>query len=79
MPTNTIRRTPKQQKELFTQKGWRKVIAYQTSKIIHRLQRDLLVSIAKEQKAQLLLHPTIGSTKPGDTHYYTRIHCLRRC
>ena len=71
----SYRRTPAQQREAFAAKGWRKIIAYQTSKIIHRLQRDLLLSVAKEHQAQLLIHPTIGSTKPGDTHYYTRIHC----
>jgi len=69
------RRTPKQQRQIFTKKGWKKVIAYQTSKVIHRLQHDLLLDIAKQHQAQLLLHPTIGSTKPGDTDYYTRVHC----
>ena len=69
------RRTPLQQREFFTKKGWRKVIAYQTSKIIHRLQTELLLNAAKAYQAHILIHPTIGSTKPGDTHYYTRIHC----
>jgi sulfate adenylyltransferase len=69
------RRTPKKQRELFAKKGWRKIIAYQTSKIIHRLHRELLLNIAKENQAHILIHPTIGSTKPGDTHYYTRVHC----
>jgi sulfate adenylyltransferase len=69
------RRTPQQQRAVFFQKGWKKVIAYQTSKIIHRLQREFLLAIAKEHQGQLLIHPTIGSTKPGDTHYYTRLHC----
>ncbi len=72
---DTYRRTPLQQRAIFAKKGWRNIIAYQTSKIIHRLQRELLLTIAKEQQGQLLIHPTIGSTKPGDTHYYTRIHC----
>ena len=69
------RRTPRQQRKAFTNKGWRKVIAYQTSKIIHRLQRDLLMNIAKSEQGHLLIHPTVGSTKPGDTHYYVRIQC----
>ena len=69
------RRTPQQQRKQFQKKGWRKVIAYQTSKIIHRLHREMLLSIAKEQQAHILIHPTVGSTKPGDTHYYTRVHC----
>ena len=71
----TYRRTPQKQRELFAKKGWRKIIGYQTSKIIHRLLRELLVSIAKQNQAHILIHPTIGSTKPGDSHYYTRIHC----
>lgn len=71
----SYRKTPAQQRKLFIKKGWRNIIAYQTSKIIHRLQRELLLSIAKEQRGQLLIQPIIGSTKPGDSHYYTRIHC----
>lgn len=69
------RRTPEQQRAIFSEKGWKKVIAYQTSKVIHRLQREFLLEVAKEHQGQLLIHPTIGSTKPGDTHYYTRMHC----
>jgi sulfate adenylyltransferase len=72
---DTYRRTPLQQRAIFAKKGWKKVIAYQTSKIIHCLQREFLLDIAKEHQGQLLIHPTIGSTKPGDTHYYTRMHC----
>jgi sulfate adenylyltransferase len=71
----TYRRTPLQQRAILANKGWKKVIGYQTSKIIHRLHREFLLDIAKEYQAQLLIHPTIGSTKPGDTHYYTRVHC----
>jgi len=71
----TYRKTPLKQREIFSKKGWRKIIAYQTSKIIHRLHRELLLNVAKEHQANILIHPTIGSTKPGDTHYYTRIHC----
>lgn len=69
------RQTPKQLRAHFVDKGWRKIIAFQTSKIIHRLQRDILLSVAKQNQGNLLIHPTIGSTKPGDTHYYTRVHC----
>ncbi len=71
----SYRRTPMKQRELFFKKGWRNIIAFQTSKIIHRLHRELLLDVAKEHQAHVLIHPTIGSTKPGDTHYYTRVHC----
>ena len=72
---DAYRRTPRQQRAIFANKGWKNVIGYQTSKIIHRLQREFLLDIVREHQGQLLIHPTIGSTKPGDTHYYTRMHC----
>lgn len=68
------RLTPEQQRQQFKDKGWRNIIAYQTSKMIHHLQHDLLLEIMRQYDAPLLLHPTIGSTKPGDTHYYSRVH-----
>lgn len=71
----SYRRTPLKQREQFIKKGWRKVIAYQTSKVIHCLHKELLVNEAKKHQAHILIHPSIGSTKPGDTHYYTRVHC----
>lgn len=69
------RRSPAEQRKQLLKKGWRKTIAYQTSRIIHRLHRDMLLKTGKQYRAQILIHPTIGSTKPGDTHYYTRVHC----
>ena len=72
---DAYRRTPRQQRAEFANKGWKNVIGYQTSKIIHRLQREFLLDIIKEHQGQLLIQPVIGSTKPGDTHYYTRMHC----
>jgi sulfate adenylyltransferase len=52
----SYQRTPAQQRAVFEEKGWRKVIAYQTSKIIHRLQRELLLDTAKAHQARLLIH-----------------------
>src|SRR3990172_2258458 len=32
---------------------------------------------AKEAGASILLHPAVGMTKPGDLHYYARVHCYQ--
>ena len=32
---------------------------------------------AKQLQAHVLLHPTVGMTKPGDVHYYARVHCYQ--
>jgi sulfate adenylyltransferase len=35
----------------------------------------VLLDAAKKYQTQLLIHPTVGSTKPGDTHYFQRVRC----
>ncbi|MBU1191595.1 MAG: bifunctional sulfate adenylyltransferase/adenylylsulfate kinase [Gammaproteobacteria bacterium] len=69
--------TPEELRALFTKMGWRKVVAFQTSKPMHRLQRDIALQAAKDIGGHILLHPTVGMTKPGDLHYYARVHCYQ--
>ena len=69
--------TPREMRALFSKSGWRRVVAFQTSKPIHRLQREIALRVAKELQAHILLHPTVGMTKPGDLQYYARVHCYQ--
>jgi len=69
--------TPREMRALFNKSGWRRVVAFQTSKPIHRLQREIAIKVAKELQAHILLHPTVGMTKPGDLQYYARVHCYQ--
>ena len=69
--------TPEELRALFRKMGWRKVVAFQTSKPMHRLQRDITLQAAKDVGGHILLHPTVGMTKPGDLHYYARVHCYQ--
>ena len=69
--------SPAEMRALFAKNGWRRVVAFQTSKPMHRLQREITLKIAKELQAHILLHPTVGMTKPGDLHYYARVHCYQ--
>ncbi len=69
--------TPREMRALFNKSGWRRVVAFQTSKPIHRLQREIALKVAKELQAHILLHPTVGMTKPGDLQYYARVHCYQ--
>lgn len=69
--------TPEELRALFNKMGWRRVVAFQTSKPMHRLQRDITLQAAKEIGGHILLHPTVGMTKPGDLHYYARVHCYQ--
>jgi sulfate adenylyltransferase len=69
--------TPAEMRAAFAKMGWRRVVAFQTSKPMHRLQREITVQTAKAEQAHILLHPTVGMTKPGDLHYYARVHCYQ--
>ena len=73
----TLRDTPEEMRHLFEKHGWRRVVAFNTSKPMHRLHRDITLRAAKEAQANILLHPAVGMTKPGDLHYYARVHCYQ--
>lgn len=73
----TLRDTPEELRHLFDKHGWRRVVAFNTSKPMHRLHRDITLRAAKEAQANILLHPAVGMTKPGDLHYYARVHCYQ--
>jgi sulfate adenylyltransferase len=73
----TLWDTPEELRALFAKMGWRKVVAFQTSKPMHRMQRDITLQAAKDIGGHILLHPTVGMTKPGDLHYYARVHCYQ--
>jgi len=73
----TLRDTPEELRHLFEKHGWSRVVAFNTSKPMHRLHRDITLCAAKEVQANILLHPAVGMTKPGDLHYYARVHCYQ--
>ena len=72
-----LRCTPAQMRELFAAKGWRKVVAFQTRNPMHRAHQELTFRAAKELGANLLIHPVVGMTKPGDVDHYTRVRCYQ--
>ena len=72
-----IRHTPGELREAFSKLGWRKVVAFQTRNPMHRAHQELTLRAAKEVEANLLIHPVVGMTKPGDVDHYTRVRCYQ--
>src|SRR5438477_58448 len=72
-----LRHTPAQLREHFTSLGWRRVVAFQTRNPLHRAHLELTLRAAKESSANLLIHPVVGMTKPGDVDHYTRVRCYQ--
>ena len=69
------RDTPNELRALFRKLGWRKVVAFQTRNPLHRAHQELTFRAAKEAQANLLIHPIVGLTKPGDVDHFTRVRC----
>lgn len=40
---------------------------------MHRAHRELTVRAARNRQANVLIHPVVGLTKPGDIDHYTRV------
>jgi sulfate adenylyltransferase len=70
-----LRLTPAQTRRRFGRLGWQKVVAFQTRNPMHRAHFELTLRAAKQHQANLLVHPVVGMTKPGDVDHYTRVRC----
>jgi sulfate adenylyltransferase len=73
----SVRLTPVEIRAKFAQLGWRRVVAFQTRNPMHRAHVELTFRAAKEASANLLIHPSVGMTKPGDVEHYTRVRCYQ--
>jgi sulfate adenylyltransferase len=69
------RDTPNELRSYFRKLGWRKIVAFQTRNPLHRAHQELTFRAAKEAQANLLIHPVVGLTKPGDIDHFTRVRC----
>ncbi len=69
------RNTPNELRALFRKLGWRKIVAFQTRNPLHRAHQELTFRAAREAQANLLIHPVVGMTKPGDIDHFTRVRC----
>ena len=69
------RYSPNELKRHFQKLGWQKIIAFQTRNPLHRAHQELTFRAARAVGANLLLHPVVGMTKPGDVDHFTRVRC----
>ncbi len=70
-----LRDSPSELRGRFRKLGWRKVVAFHTRRAMHRAHQELTFRAARENEANLLIHPVVGMTKPGDVDHYTRVRC----
>ena len=70
-----LRHSPKALKKKFQEMGWNKIVAFQTRNPLHRAHVEMTLKAINELDANLLIHPVVGMTKPGDVDHYTRVRC----
>jgi len=73
-----LRDSPSELRGRFRKLGWRKVVAFQTRNPMHRAHQEITYRAATMHEANLLIHPVVGMTKPGDVDHYTRVRCYEK-
>ncbi len=72
-----LRMTPAQVRERLATYGHHNVVAFQTRNPLHRVHEELTKRAIESVDGVLLLHPSVGMTKPGDVDHYTRVRAYK--
>lgn len=72
-----LRMTPLELRQKFKRQCYQRIVGFQTRNPMHRSHRELTLLAARDAKANILIHPVVGMTKPGDVDHYTRVRCYK--
>jgi sulfate adenylyltransferase len=73
-----IRLTPSEIRAAVRKLNWKRMVGFITENPIHRPQFEMTLQAMRQARANLLILPVAGMTKPGDFDHYTRVRCVRK-
>ncbi|OGF53204.1 MAG: adenylyltransferase [Candidatus Fraserbacteria bacterium RBG_16_55_9] len=72
-----FRHTPAELRGRFKKLGWSRIVAFQTRNPMHRAHVELTKKAGGAAESNLLIHPVVGRTSPGDVDYFARVRCYQ--
>jgi len=68
-----LRLSPEELRRSLSRRGWRRVIAFQAHRPLHRAQYEFTLRCARGYEANLLLHPIAGGDPAQNAELFTRV------
>lgn len=72
-----LRMTPKEVRAIYAKLGWNRIVGFQSRHPLHRFLFEMVTKAMRQTRANLLLLPVVGMTRPGDFDHYTRVRCYQ--
>ncbi|MDD5363782.1 MAG: bifunctional sulfate adenylyltransferase/adenylylsulfate kinase [Gallionellaceae bacterium] len=72
-----VRFTPRELREQFSRRGWRRVLASQPGRPMHRPQLEFVLQAAAQHEANLLIQPAAGSDPVLESSHVTLVRACQ--